>query len=60
MGRRVPSAAGPRPRLQFDLKYFDRGGSRLGKLQVINRGSEAAFDVRLAAPEGAALTRLRT
>jgi predicted nucleotide-binding protein len=54
LGRRVPPAAGTRPALDFDAKYLDRGSNRIGKLQVINRGTETAHDVVLTPdPEGA-------
>jgi predicted nucleotide-binding protein len=54
LGRRVPSAKG-RPRIDFDVKYLDRGSRRAGKLQVINRGTETAYDIKLTVPEGVAL-----
>lgn len=60
LGRRVPSAARLRPTLDFDAKYLDRGSSRLGKLQIINRGSETAHNVSLSVEEGAALDLTRT
>lgn len=57
LGRRVPSVATPRPPVDFDLKYRPSGGSRSlgGHLQVINRGVETAYDVRVEFPQGAAL-----
>lgn len=55
LGRRVPPATA-RPAVQFDVKYLDKGGNRIDKLQIINRGTETAYDVELAIPEDAALT----
>lgn len=55
LGRRLPRSASARKVLDFDLKYFDKGGSRIDKLQVINRGTETAYDVALTVPENAAL-----
>ena len=55
LGRRVPSTSRARPPVDFDLKYVDRGGNRIDKLQVINRGTETAYDVALAVPHNAAL-----
>lgn len=55
LGRRVPSSPHVRKALDFDLKYSHTGGSRLDKLQVINRGSETAYDVKLSIPENAGL-----
>lgn len=54
LGRRVPSAVGQRP-IDFALRYTDRGGTRLSKLTVINRGTDSATNVTLAVPENAAL-----
>lgn len=55
LGRRVPTRAATRPPIDIDLKYITRGGNRLDKLQVINRGTETAFDVDLLVPNDAAL-----
>lgn len=55
LGRRVPSAPPPRSSIDFDLKYLNKGGKRVDKLQVINRGRETAYGVSLAVPKGAAL-----
>ncbi len=55
LGRRVPSQAQSRPPVDIDLRYFNKGGSRLDKLQVINRGIETAYDVDLSVPDTAAL-----
>lgn len=60
LGRRLPSIAATRKSVDFDLKYYDKGGNRIAKLQVINRGTEAAYDVSLAVPENAALDMLPT
>lgn len=55
LGRRVPSVATVRPEVDFDLKYLNRGGNKIDKLQVINRGVGTAFDVTLTLPQGSAL-----
>jgi predicted nucleotide-binding protein len=55
LGRRVPSNNLPRPALDFGLSYSIRGANKFSKLKVINRGSETAYDVNLAVPEGAGL-----
>lgn len=57
LGRRVPSAPVARKPIDFDLRYTNRGGNRLDKLAVFNRGSETAFEVSLSVPKGAALSR---
>lgn len=56
LGRRVPSAASRRA-VDFDVKYRKAGGSRSlgGHLQVVNRGTETAYDVSVSIPKGAAL-----
>lgn len=59
LGRRVPSQARASKRIDFDLKYYTRGGNQMDKLQVINRGIEDALDVTLAVPDGAALDLTR-
>lgn len=55
LGRRLPSSAPTRKSLEFDLKYINKGGNRIDKLQVINRGVETAYEVALTVPENAAL-----
>lgn len=55
LGRRVPSVASARKAIDFDLKYISKGGNRIDKLQVVNRGTETAYDVVLSVPENAAL-----
>lgn len=55
IGRRLPSSTAARPVVDFALKYLNQGGNKIDKLQVINRGTESAFDVNLEVPEGAAL-----
>lgn len=55
LGRRLPSGAPVRKAVDFDLKYYNKGGNRIDKLQVINRGTETAYDVVLSPPEDAAL-----
>ncbi len=56
LGRRVPSNTRTRPAVDFDVKYVDKGGNRIDKLQVINRGSETAYSVSLTVPDDAALS----
>lgn len=60
LGRRLPSRVTERKPIDFDLKYVNKGGNRIDKLQVINRGLETAYDVSLALPEGASLNFDRT
>lgn len=55
LGRRLPSRSSPRPAIDFDVRYVNKGGNRIDNLQVINRGVETAFDVDLNVPEDAAL-----
>lgn len=55
LGRRLPGSSAPRRPIDFDLKYYNKGGNRIDKLQVINRGTDTAYDVTLSVPEGAAL-----
>lgn len=59
LGRRVPAARTQRPPVDFDIKYVNKGGNRLDKLQVINRGTETAYDVQLSVPEGTSLDLMR-
>jgi predicted nucleotide-binding protein len=56
LGRRVPSTHSA-PSLYFDATYHENGGSS-GRLQIINRGTETAYDVRIEIPEDAALVFL--
>ena len=44
------------PLIDFDLKFMSKGSNRIDKLQVINRGTETAYDVELSVPEDAALS----
>lgn len=60
LGRRVPSVPSARPPVDIDVRYINKGGNRIDKLQVINRGTETAYDVTLAVPEDAALSLDRT
>jgi hypothetical protein len=55
LGRRLPGGTSARKAIDFDLKYFNKGGNRIDKLQVINRGTETAYDVALSVPENASL-----
>jgi predicted nucleotide-binding protein len=48
LGRRVPSA-GPRG-VKLDARYHRRGGGS-DRLEIINRGSEAVYDVDVEVPE---------
>ena len=54
LGRRIPQRSERRP-LDFSLTYLNKGGNRIDKLQVINRGSETAYDIELEIPSDAAL-----
>lgn len=58
LGRRLPGGSGTRPAIDFDARYSERGGSRLAKLEVVNRGSEPAYDVSITLPENASLSFL--
>lgn len=55
LGRRLPSNTNVRKAIDFDVKYFNKGGNRIDKLQIINRGTETALDVDVSIPEDAAL-----
>ncbi len=57
LGRRVPSTSASRPVIDFDLQFVNKGGNRIDKLRVINRGTEPAFDVTLNAPDDAGISR---
>ena len=54
-GRRVPSVPNHRPAVDIDLRYVNNGGNRIDKLQVINRGTEKAYNVTLTVPDDAAM-----
>lgn len=56
LGRRVPSDTRARPLVDFDVKYIDKGGNRIDKLQVINRGAGTAYGISLSVPEDSALS----
>jgi predicted nucleotide-binding protein len=60
LGRRVPGTSRVRAPVEFDVKYINKGGNRFDKLQVINRGTEMAYDVHLSVPDDAALNLQRT
>jgi hypothetical protein len=55
LGRRVPSTRAT-PAIDIDLRYRDQGRGRVDKLQVVNRGSAIAREVKLVFPQDAALT----
>lgn len=55
LARRIPSTAIVRKLIDFDVKYFNKGGNRIDKLQIINRGSETAYDIEVSLPEDSAL-----
>ena len=55
LGRRLPSNTTARKAIDFDVKYFDKGGNRIDKLQIVNRGTETAFDVDVTLPDDASL-----
>lgn len=40
------------------MKYVRKGGNRIDKLQVINRGTDTAYEVNLDVPTDAALNLL--
>lgn len=60
LARRIPSGPSTRGPIHFDVRFVKKGGNRIDKLQVINRGTETAYDVTLTVPEEAALSILRT
>lgn len=55
-GRRLPTASSTRAAVDIDLRYVNKGGNRIDKLQVINRGTETAYNIMLAVPPEAALS----
>jgi predicted nucleotide-binding protein len=58
LGRRMPSTRVAK-RIDFAARYHPSGSSsRGGRLQVTNRGTEAAHDVKVTFPERAALSFL--
>lgn len=59
LGRRIPSKRLERPPVDFDLRYINKGGNRIDKLQIINRGTETAYDVVVSMPTDAALGLLQ-
>lgn len=56
LGRRVPSDTQAPPLVDFDVKYVDKGGNQVDKLQVFNRGAGTAYGISLSVPEGSALS----
>lgn len=55
LGRRRPSNVTIRKAVDFDVKLFKKGGTRIDKLQIINRGTETALDVDVTIPADATL-----
>lgn len=55
LGRRIPSRANARKAIDLDVKYYNKGGNRIDKLQIVNRGTDTALNVNVTLPEGAAL-----
>lgn len=55
LGRRVPGVKSVVKPIDIFLKYVNKGGTKIDKLQVINRGTETAFEVTLNFPNNAAL-----
>jgi hypothetical protein len=56
LGRRIPSPPDIKPSIHFDVRYFNKGGNQIDKLQVINRGGETAYDVEVMIPNEASLS----
>lgn len=54
LGRRIPSVP-KRRAVDLDAKYHDQGGNRIGKLQIINHGTETALNVLPSVDADAAL-----
>ena len=54
LGKRLPEPGTTTARIKFDLQYQDRGSSN-GRLQIINRGTESAFNVTIELPYEAAV-----
>lgn len=48
LGKKVPQAT--RKRISFDVQFHDRSKGN-GRLQIINRGAEDAFEVNVTVPE---------
>lgn len=59
LGRRIPSSRAERPPVDFDVRYINKGGNKIDKLQVINRGTETAYDVEVSVLSEAALRLYR-
>ena len=55
LARRIPSSSNARKPIDFDVQYFNKGGNRMDKLQIINRGTDTAVDVQVTLPEDASL-----
>jgi hypothetical protein len=56
LGRRVLTASASPPAVRIDVKHLASSGSRLDKLQIINRGSETVYGVDVTVPEDASLS----
>lgn len=54
LGRRVPTSTQQRAAVDFDLSYRTSGKAG-GRLQIINRGLETAYDIAVSFPEDASL-----
>lgn len=60
LGRRLPAAPRQRPEVDLDLKHSTRGGNKVDKLAVVNRGTGTAYDVEIEFPENAALKHIHS
>ena len=57
LGKRVSTAtASATPPVRFDVKHVPSSGNRLDKLQIINRGTDTAYDVDVTVPDDASLS----
>lgn len=54
LGRRVPKSSGQLS-IDFDVHYVNKGGNKIDRLQVINRGTETAYEVEVILPAEGAL-----
>ncbi len=55
LGHPLPSNSGAPKGIDFDVRYLSKSGDRVDKLQIVNRGTETAFDVEVSLPDDAAL-----
>jgi hypothetical protein len=56
LGKRALTTSRAPQRVRFDMKHLRASGTRLDKLQIINRGIETVYNIDVTVPDDAALS----